>query len=91
MNVDRADLLAEPTADDVDRAGSETDFAVREARRRQELQAEAEMPRPNEKGECLDCGEPVEPQRLLLKLGRCFGCAQARESRHGIHRRPGAR
>lgn len=79
MEVDKRDLEAERLTDDTDRASSEADFAVREARRRQELQAAASMPAPDGTGDCISCEEPVEPQRLALGLGLCFCCADRRE------------
>ena len=86
--MDNTEMHAEPTADVLEKATSEADFSVREARRRQELQAAAEMPKPlkdahgNATDECVSgCGEQVEPARLALGLGRCCACAHELEAR----------
>ncbi len=91
MQISQEDLEAQHCTDPIDRASSESDFAVREARLAQERQAAAEMPRPLvgedglPTGDCLDCGDPVEPERIKLELGRCYSCACAKEARQGRH------
>lgn len=59
-----------------------TDAIIEEARCRarpeQEQLPDGSWPHTS----CLDCGEDIEPQRLILGRIRCFACQSARESRH---------
>jgi RNA polymerase-binding transcription factor DksA len=68
------------SADPTDRAGAEVEAANDEARRQHtaRVAASGDLPAPLETGLCVEaaCGEPVEPARLALGLGRCLACAE---------------
>lgn len=73
---------AQHAADPVDRAGAEVEANDREALRNHQLAvaASGDLPEPKGDGMCSDdCGEPVEPARLALGLGRCLSCAEEHE------------
>lgn len=80
-------LQAEHNADPNDRASMEAEVSTQEALREHSRRAAGEIPPPTKDGMCVDgCGDPVEPARLAIGLGRCLCCAQDREALT-LHRR----
>jgi RNA polymerase-binding transcription factor DksA len=73
-------MTNENMPDPIDRASAEADAANEEALREHAKRAAGDMPKPTESGECIDCAEPVEPQRLAIGLGRCLQCQKDYEA-----------
>jgi RNA polymerase-binding transcription factor DksA len=71
-------MTQEQMSDPLDRAAAEEDATNQEALRRARLKS-AGMPQAQPDGLCVDCGEPVEPGRLSVNLGRCLSCQQDNE------------
>jgi RNA polymerase-binding transcription factor DksA len=82
---EEGELEGQHAADPVDRAGAEVEANDREALRahRAAVAASGALPEPTGTGLCVEeaCGEPVEPARLALGLGRCLACAEEHERR----------
>ena len=65
-----------------------------ELREHEALQKRARLPQPTRRlrDDCEDCGEPIDPRRLMAIPGalRCIGCEEVRARRMRFMGRPQA-